>query len=116
MEARVETIENITIARIEAEYLDAGNVKEFRRDIIPMLEGKSFVIIDMSRLKFVDSSGLGAILFYLRQMSSAGGYLKLSGMLNSVRDLSKIMNMHRILDIYDTKDEAIAAFRGQVTE
>lgn len=112
MEAIIETIENITIARLETEYLDAGNVKDFRRDIMPMLEGKSRVIIDMSRLKFIDSSGLGAILFCSRQLSSSGGDLKLSGMLKSIRALSELMNMHRIFDIYNTKDEAIAAFRG----
>jgi anti-sigma B factor antagonist len=111
VEARIETIENITIARIEADYLDAGNAKEFKRDIMPMLEGKSCVILDMSRLKFIDSSGIGAIVSCLRQLNSSGGDLKLSGMLKSVRELSKLMNLHRLFDIYADKNEAIAAFQ-----
>lgn len=111
MEATVETIENITIVLLGAENLDAGNAKEFKRDIMPMLEGKSRVIFDMSRLKFVDSSGLGVILSCLRQLNSSGGDLKLSGMLKPVRALFELVRMHRIFDIYNTKDEAIAAFR-----
>jgi anti-sigma B factor antagonist len=65
----------------------------------------------MSELKFVDSSGLGAILSCLRQQNASGGELKLCGMLKPVRALFELVRMHRIFDMYNTREEAIMAFR-----
>lgn len=111
MEATLETIDNVTVVVLTGESLDAGNAKEFKRDIIPAIEGQRRVIFDMGGLRFVDSSGLGAILSCLRQLNATGGDLKLCGMLKPVRALFELVRMHRIFDIYNTRDEAILAFR-----
>lgn len=111
MEAMLETVETVTIFHLPGESLDAGNAKEFKRDIMPALNGHSRVIFEMSELKFVDSSGLGTILSALRQLNSSGGDLKLAGMQKPVRALFELVRMHRIFDIYNTRDEALAAFR-----
>ncbi|MFN0085238.1 MAG: STAS domain-containing protein [Blastocatellia bacterium] len=107
----LETVETVTIFHLPGESLDAGNAKEFKRDIMPALNGHSRVIFEMSELKFVDSSGLGTILSALRQLNSSGGDLKLAGMQKPVRALFELVRMHRIFDIYNTRDEALAAFR-----
>lgn len=111
MEVTLEKIDNVTVITLPGESLDASNAKEFKRDILSALEGQTRVIFDMSNLKFVDSSGLGAILSCLRQLNAGGGDLKLSGMLKPVRALFELVRMHRVFDIYNTKEEAIAAFQ-----
>jgi len=111
MEGMVETIDNVAVITLPGESLDAGNAKDFKREILPAVEGRPRVIFDMSRLKFVDSSGLGAILYCLRQLNAGGGDLKLCGMLKPVRALFELVRMHRIFDIYNTQEEAIAAFQ-----
>ncbi len=111
MEVTLEKIDDVTVIALPGESLDASNAKEFKRDILSALAGQSRVIFDMGRLKFVDSSGLGAILSCLRQLNASGGDLKLSGMLKPVRALFELVRMHRIFDIYNTKEEAVAAFR-----
>jgi anti-sigma B factor antagonist len=62
MEMTVEKIGEITIVQLPGEQLDAGNAKDFKRDVAPILSATSKVVFDLSRLRFVDSSGLGAIL------------------------------------------------------
>ena len=47
---------------LPGEQLDASNAKEFKRDIAPLLEPCRKVVFDLRELRFVDSSGLGAIL------------------------------------------------------
>lgn len=111
MEATFETIEDVTIFHLPAESLDAGNAKEFKRDVLPALNGRTRVIFEMSGLKFVDSSGLGAILSCLRQLNAGGGDLKLAGMQKPVRALFELVRMHRVFDIYNTREEALAAFQ-----
>lgn len=111
MKVTLEVIDNVAVLVLPGENLDAGNVKEFKRDILPALDGQSKVILDMSELKFVDSSGLGAILSCLRQLNANGGELKLCQMLKPVRALFELVRMHRIFDLYNTREEALVAFR-----
>ena len=65
--------------------LDASNAGEFKRDIAPVLQANTKLVLDLSRLRFVDSSGLGAMLSCLRQLSAKSGDLKLCGMSKQVR-------------------------------
>ncbi|HJY82285.1 MAG TPA: STAS domain-containing protein [Candidatus Binatia bacterium] len=112
MEMITEKMGDVTVVVLPGEQLDASNAKEFKRDIAPVLEANAKAVFDMSQLRFVDSSGLGAILSCLRQLNAAGGDLKLCGLSKPVRALFELVRMHRIFDIYSTKDEAIRAFQS----
>jgi anti-sigma B factor antagonist len=108
----IEQMGMVTIVTFPGEYLDASVVKEFKEDIARVIEGNGRkVVFDISRLQFIDSSGLGAILSCLRKLNGAGGDLKLCGMTKPVRALFELVRMHRIMDIYNTRDEAVSAFR-----
>ncbi len=111
MELNVEQIGDVTVVVLPGESLDASNAAEFKQAIATVLEKHAKVVFDMSQLRFVDSSGLGAILSCLRQLNARGGDLKLCGMTKPVRALFELVRMHRIFDIYNTRDEAIGAFQ-----
>ncbi len=112
MEIPVEKTESVTIAMIPVDELDASNAGEFKRDMAPVLESDTRVVMDFSRLRFIDSSGLGAVLSCLRQLSAKGGDLKLCGMSKQVRSTFELVRMHRIFDIFPTREEAVRAFSG----
>ena len=76
-----------------------------------MLEAHAQVIFDLSRLEFIDSSGLGALLSCLRQIQARDGDLKLCGMAQPVRALFELVRMHRIFHLFDTQAAAIRAFQ-----
>jgi len=108
----LEQTGNVTIVTLPGEYLDASTVKTFKADITPVIEGTGKkVVFDMSHLQFIDSSGLGAILSCLRKLNGSGGDLKLCGMTKPIRTLFELVRMHRIMDIYNTRDEAVNAFK-----
>lgn len=113
MEIAVEKLGAVAVAVIPVDELDAGNAGELKRDMAPILEVSSKVVIDLSRLRFVDSSGLGAMLSCLRQLSAKGGDLKLCGMSKQVRAAFELVRMHRIFDIFATREEAVGAFQAQ---
>jgi len=112
MEIPVDKVDGVTIAAVPVDELDASNSGEFKRDIAPVLQSQTKLVLDLSQLRFVDSSGLGAMLSCLRQLSAKGGDLKLSGMSKQVRALFDLVRMHRIFDIYGTKEDAVHAFQG----
>lgn len=111
MDMTTEKVDDVTVVILPGEQLDAGNAKDFKRDIAPLLEPCSKVVFDLRELRFVDSSGLGAILSCLRQLNGKGGDLKLCEMTRPVRALFELVRMHKIFDIYPTRNDAIQALR-----
>lgn len=97
------------LLHIASEHLDAGNVNTFKQLIQPYLDENQVVLVDMSALNFVDSSGLGSLLSCLRSMNNKGGKLKLIGMTKPVHSLFELVRMNRIFSIYDNKQAAIDA-------
>ena len=112
MEITTEKVGDVTVATPQGEYLIASNVEDFRHDAVPVLDSGPKVLLDMSHLQFVDSSGIGAILSCLRKLSASGGELKLFGLSKPVQGVFQVTRMHRIFDIFDTRDEALRAFQA----
>jgi anti-sigma B factor antagonist len=112
MEITVDKIGDVAVAVIPVEELDASNADDFKRDIAPLLETQTKLVIDLGRLRFVDSSGLGAFISCLRKLNGRGGDLKLCGMSKQVRAVFELVRMHRIFDIFATREEAARAFQS----
>jgi anti-sigma B factor antagonist len=110
MEIAVDHIGDVAVVVLPVDELDASNAGEFKRDIAPVLEANTKLVFDLSRLRFVDSSGLGAFLSCLRQVNAKGGDLKLCEMSKPVRTVFELVRLHRILDILGTREEAVRAF------
>jgi anti-sigma B factor antagonist len=118
MEMAVDRICDVAVAVVPVDELDASNVAEFKRDIAPILQAHTELVLDLSRLRFVDSSGMGSIISCLRQLTARGGDLKLCGMTKQVRAIFELVRMHKIFDVHATVEEAVRAFAhsgGQVT-
>jgi anti-sigma B factor antagonist len=110
MELTVDRIGNVTVVQVPVENLDASNTKEFKRQVSPLLEAKGKLVFDMAKVKFVDSSGLGALLSCLRQVNAEGGDLKICGLTKQVRVIFELVRMHRIFEIFNTREEAAKAY------
>jgi len=104
----VDSLAGTAIVAFPVDNLDAGNVKDFRAAIQKVADTHDTVVLDMQRLTFVDSSGLGALLSCLRTMKGKKGQLLLFGMTKPVRALFELVRMHRIFSIYNSQEEALA--------
>jgi len=113
MEIAVDQVDGVAVATIPVDELDASNADALKRNIAPILEANTRMVIDLSPVHFVDSSGLGALLSCLRQLSAKGGDLKLCRMSKQVRATFELVRLHRIFDIFSTREEAVRAFQIQ---
>jgi anti-sigma B factor antagonist len=110
MDIAVDTTGDVAVVVVPVEELDASNAGEFKRDIAPVLEANTKLVFDLHRLRFTDSSGLGAFISCLRQVNARGGDMKLCDMSPQVRAVFELARLHRIFDIYSTPEEAVRAF------
>lgn len=107
MELTTEKIGDVTVILVPGDQLDAANAKDFKRCVTALLEPNSKMIFDLSELRFVDSSGLGAFLAASRQLASTGGELMLCGLTKPVRALFELVRMHKVFSICPTRDDAV---------
>lgn len=114
MEIRIVQREPVVVAELRGEVLDARNTKEFRSAIDPILESCDNLILDLGQVTFVDSSGLGALLACLRRLTDRGAELKLCGLTRPVRTLFELVRIHRIFEIYNTREEALQSYGATV--
>lgn len=105
----------VKVVLIEADTLDASSSKAFKAAMAPFIANNAQVVLDLSRLKFVDSSGLGAMLSSLRQLNAAGGDLRLCGMNKQIRALFQLVRMHRVFEIHNSPEEAARSWSTQET-
>ena len=111
MNARLKHVDDISVITLQEEALEAANVKDFKHFINPIIEEHAKIVLDLSEVQFMDSSGLGSILHCLRKLNAAGGDMKLCKATKPVRALFELIRMHRIFEIYNTEEEAIEAFQ-----
>jgi len=113
---RIETerIDDTLLARIEGE-LDMTTAGSFREEIdrfIDARDGVKHLVLGLSRLTFVDSSGLGAILGRYRRISERGGRMVAAGVPAHISKLLSLSGLQRIIRTYDCEAEALRNCRG----
>lgn len=112
MEIPIESSHNVTVAEVPVKELDAGNAAELKSAMSQIIEQNSRIVLDVRKMQFVDSSGLGAILSCLRQLSAKGGDLKLCCMTRQVRSAFELVRLNRIFDVFESREEAVRAFNA----
>lgn len=99
-----------TLVKPEEERIDANNAETLKRELSRLFEeGKKCVVVDLQQVRFIDSSGLGALVSGFKNASSRQATLKLSSLQNQVKSMFELTRLHRVFDIYDNSDDAFAA-------
>lgn len=102
---------NITTLDINGE-IDLYNAPEIK-DIISKLieEQKYYVIINLEKVSYIDSSGIGALISSLSNLKKYQGGLKIIHVAGSVRKVFELTKLTSFFDIFDNEADAIAAFK-----
>jgi anti-sigma B factor antagonist len=110
MEFKVERIGDVTVIQICTESLRADNVQDFKSKISDLVKPDAKIVLDLITLKFVDSSGIGALLSCFKDLNSSNGSLSLCNVTEPVRNLFELVRVHRFLRVFDSCNEAVRAF------
>ena len=113
MSIKSTTIQNGTIAIIDIKGSLIGDdlTEGFRREVSDYLEqGNKSLIINLQRLNYMNSSGLGALIAAHTSYAKNGGEIRLVGVTKNVQNLLVVTRLIEIFDVYDKIEEAIKSF------
>jgi anti-sigma B factor antagonist len=110
MVLHAETVDGVMIVQLP-EKINSSNSKAFEKDMAPLMKENSRFVFDLTSLRQLDSTGLGAIIGCLKHLRSSNGDVKLCAMSKQIRTLFELVRMHHVFDIFNTRQEAIESYK-----
>lgn len=102
-----EKIKGCNVLFIQEEQIDAHNSGELKEAILHLIEqGEVNIIVQLARVRFIDSSGLGALLSGYKNAAVKSGRLAITNMQPQVLSMFELTRLNRVFDIYTDLNEA----------
>jgi anti-sigma B factor antagonist len=99
------------VLELKGNVMGGDDTKDFNELLHKSIdEGKKHVIVDLTDVKFMNSSGIGMLIGGLTTMKKADGSMKLSGVTEKIQSLLVITKLITIFETFDNIDAAVASF------
>lgn len=111
MKTKVTERYEAVILELKGNVMGGDDTKDFNELLHKLIdEGKKNIVVDLSDVKFMNSSGLGMLIGGLTTMKKANGHLKLARVTEKIESLLIITKLITIFEFYESVDEAIKSF------
>lgn len=104
-------IDGVTVVNISGRITlgdGSAHLRAALRDLVA--KGTRKVLLNMSDVTYVDSSGIGELASGYTSLVNAGGSLKLYGLTKRVKDLLLITRLYELFDVHESEALAIRSF------
>jgi anti-anti-sigma factor len=110
MKYSVDKQDKYTVFKLHEEKLDTVLAPSLKSELVTLnAEGVANIILDLSEVKYTDSSGLSAILVGNRVFGESEGFFVIARIQDHVMKLIKISQLDSVLNITETVEDAIEA-------
>jgi anti-sigma B factor antagonist len=108
MNLKTEKKNDVMVINVKEERLDAHNSGDLKNEMQKLFtEGNKNILVDLKDVRFIDSSGLGALVSGFKNAISHQGNLKLSSLQPQVKSMFELTRLHRVFEIFASSSEAL---------
>ncbi len=112
MQIKVNFKDSVAILTLKGDMMGEPETSELRDQIYDLLgDGFLQIVIDVGKVKWMNSSGLGALISALTSVKNKGGDLRIAKLTEKVQNLFLITQLVKVFKTYDSIDRAIASFK-----
>lgn len=102
---------NASVIQLKGKLVGGPLSSEFHQMLHDLMDqGKKNVVVDMGKVSFVSSSGLGILISGLTSLRKNGGDLKLASITDKIEGLLSITKLNQIFDSYESVEKAIDSY------
>ncbi|WP_435204133.1 STAS domain-containing protein [Micromonospora sp. bgisy143] len=95
-----------TVVEVAGE-LDMSTTSRLRDGLLEVVaSGARVVVVDLTAVRFMDSSGLGALVVAYKELRARDGWLGLAGVQPPVRKVLSVTSVDRVIESFDTVQDA----------
>jgi anti-sigma B factor antagonist len=110
MSVKIENKNGLTVCNVEGE-IDINSSPAIKKSFDKLLQSKTpKIIVNLSKVTYVDSSGLATLVEILKNMRSYGGRLRLTNLSSKIKSLFEITKLEKLFEIMADEQEAISTF------
>ena len=102
------TMGDVSVVNVDVDRIDAAIAIQFKEDMRAATQDGARVILDLSKVDFIDSSGLGAIVAIRKQLGEER-QLDLAGLTSTVKKVFQLTRMDTVFKIYPDAETAVSA-------
>lgn len=111
MNLRTEEAGGVSIVRVAETRLMYPMLGDFSGAVTALVAaGRRQILIDLTPVTYVDSATIGCLMDLYRQVSGAGGHLRLSGVQKRVETMLTMTGAQTFIPIHADEHSAIASF------
>jgi anti-sigma B factor antagonist len=115
MSIKVTTLNHVDIAVIEARGSIIGGdetdeLKAKAKDLVD--QGNKKLILDLTHVTYLNSSGIGAVVSIHTMYSKAEGRIKVCGLGKGVKNVFVITSLTRVIDVEESREDALKSFQA----
>ena len=115
IETNLRHIGDIPVLDVDGE-IDIYTTPQFKEAVAGVIEeGRRGIIINMSRVSYMDSSGFGTLLSATKRLRALNGSLHLVGCNDAISRMLQITRLNTIFGVHPTERDALDAIYGDVT-
>lgn len=108
MKFELEQKDKVMVIRTKLEKLDAIHAPELKSEMVMLNKsGQKNIILDLTETRYIDSSGLSAVIVGSRVCRDANGSFVICGLQPAVQKLISIAQLESVLKITPTLNEAV---------
>ena len=116
MQITSHQLDDITVILLDG-GLGYDNHRVFKQDIQPFVSQPGLrAVIDLDRLTYLSSWGIGSILSLATQIKKNGGDVAFANLHTELSDILHIMRLDTALDLYGTVEEAVDVLRERAKQ
>src|SRR5271154_1960601 len=108
MAASTRRAGEITIVDVVGQ-IDMGSSPALRKTLMDALKATKFVAINLSAVKYIDSSGIASLLEVLKEARDSKKRLILYGLTGAVLQVLQLTRLTGVFEICETEEQAIHA-------
>jgi anti-sigma B factor antagonist len=101
----------IAIIEIRGALIGDDGTDAFRKEVVDFIEqGNKCLIIDLQKVNYMNSSGVGALISTKTSYTKNDGEVKLVGLSKNILNLFVVTKLVEVFDIHEKIEEAIESF------
>lgn len=110
MGVKIEPKSGLTVCHVDGE-IDINSSPQIKKSFDKLISAKTpKIVINLSKVTYVDSSGLATLVEILKNMKSYGGRMRLACMSSKVKSLFEITKLEKLFEIMADEESAVSTF------
>ena len=111
MNVKTEQLGGVSIVRVGETRLMYPILGDFSTAVTGLMSaGKREILIDLAPVTYVDSATIGCLMDLFRQVTAAGGHLKLSGVQKRVETMLTMTGAQNFIELHADEASAVKSF------